>query len=374
MIRASFTKLLAATALLTAAMLPVACSDNAPDDKFASFDRKGMLQNLGSNVILPAFSEFAAKTDSLVAQVTALNQQQTQAEFAKTQAMWLRTANSYKRCEVYQFGPLTSTAAADLNFWPARPASIDAMVSRNGSITEAVLTQQGATVKGLTTLEYKLYNGGSAAYNQYASATPDSDLNRAYLLALAQVLRTSARQVRDGWQTSYAATYPQQDGQTINSSINVTANALISYIDYIKNSKVGIPAGKKDGNLHPEQVEAYYSGASLPQILNNLTALERLFTGAGPTGSTGPGFNALLDHLEAKYNGQPLSIAILTQISDCRAKAQALGTGSLSEAVRQNPTGVTALYDSLKQLLVLTKVDMVSAVGITLTFSDNDGD
>lgn len=374
MIRAPFTKFFAATALLTAALLPTACSDDAPDDKLASFDRKGMLQNLGSNVMLPAFAEFADKTDSLVTQVTAFNQQQTPAEFAKTQAMWLRTANSYKRCEVYQFGPMTSTAVADLNFWPARTASIDVVVSRNGAITESFLAQQGATVKGLTTLEYKLYNGGAAAYDQYAPATPDSDLNRSYLLALAQVLRTSAHQVRDGWQTSYATTYPQQDGQTINSSINVTANALISYIDFIKNNKVGTPAGKKDGNLHPEQVEAYYSGASLPQIQHNLTGLERLFTGAGPTGSTGPGFNALLDHLEAKYNGQPLSTAILAQLNDCRTKAQALGTGPLSEAVRQNPTGVTALYDSLKQLLVLAKVDMVSAVGVTLTFSDNDGD
>jgi predicted lipoprotein len=371
-IRAFLTKFFAAAALLTAALLPVACSDDAPDDKFASFDRKGMLQNLGSNVILPAFSEFAAKTDSLVMQVTAFNQQQTPAEFAKMQALWLRTANSYKRCEVYQFGPLTSTAVADINFWPARTASIDAIMSHN--VTEALLTQQGATVKGLTTLEYLLYNGGTDAFNRFAPGTPDSDLGRAYLLALAQVLRTSAHQVRDGWQTSYATTYPQQDGQTINSSINVTANALISYIDFIKNNKVGTPGGKKDGNLHPEQVEAYYSGASLPQIQHNLTALERLFTGAGPTGSTGPGFNALLDHLEATYNGQPLSTAILAQLNDCRAKAQALGTGPLSEAVRQNPTGVTALYDSLKQLLVLAKVDMVSAVGVTLTFSDNDGD
>jgi predicted lipoprotein len=372
-IRASFTHLLATAALLTAALLPTACSDDAPDDKFASFDRKGMLQNLGSNVMLPAFAEFAAKTDSLVVQVIAFTQQQTPAEFAKTQAMWLRTASSYKRCEVYQFGPLNSTAVADINFWPARTASIETLVSSQ-NVTEASLTQQGATVKGLTTLEYLLYNGGPTAYNRFSPSMPDSDRGRAYLLALAQVLRTSAHQVRDGWQSSYAATYPQQDGQTINSSINVTANALISYIDFIKNSKVGIPAGKKDGNLHPEQVEAYYSGASLPQLLNNLTAMERLFTGAGPAGSTGPGFNALLDHLEATYNGQSLSAAIMAQLADCRAKAQALGPGPLSEAVRQNPAGVTALYDSLKQLLVLTKVDMVSAIGVTLTFSDNDGD
>jgi predicted lipoprotein len=365
----------AAASLLALALVPAACSSDSPTpNKFDSFDRKGMLQSLGNNVILPAFTEFASKADSLVSQATAFNQQPTATSLAATQALWLRTANAYKRCEVYQFGPLTNALAAAVDFWPTRPANTDSLLVRSPVITEALVAQQGVTVKGLAGLEYALYHGSPAtALARYTTAT-DAAKRRDYLLATAQDLRTSARQVRDAWQNGYVSTFAQQDGQSINGSINVTANAVISHIDYIKNSKVGIPAGKKDGTVQPEKVEAYESGTSIPQLLNDLTGVERLFTGTGATGSTGPGFNALLDHLGATYNGQPLSNQILSQLADCRAKANALGNTTLAQAVTQNPTGVTALYDSLKQLLVLTKVDMVSAVGVTLTFSDNDGD
>lgn len=378
MIRSTLTKLVASAALLTAALLPVACghdSTPSPDDKFASFDRKGMLQNLGANVVLPSFAEFAAKTDSLVSKATAFSQQPTAASLLATQQMWLRTANAYKRCEAFQFGPVyDQMLAAQIDFWPTRPANTETMLAANATIDEALIEQQGVSVKGLAALEYALYHGGSATALAQFTTAPDAAKRRAYVLAMAQNLRRKAVLVRDTWQNSYLATYAQQDGQDINGSINVTTNQLIAHIDYIKNTKVGIPAGKKDGTVHPEQVEAYESATSLPHLLNDLTGLERLFTGTGPTGSTGPGFNALLDHLEANYNGQPLSTQIIAQIADCRAKVQALGTATLAMAVSQNPTGVTALYDSLKKLLVLTKVDMVSSVGVTLTFSDNDGD
>ena len=382
MIRSVLTKLAASAVLLAAVLLPVACSKSndttpAPGNSFASFDRQGMLQNLGANVVLPSFTEFAGKTDSLVAQTTAFGQQPTAAGLLATQQMWLRTANAYKRCEAYQFGPVyDQMLAAQLDFWPTRPANTEALLAANATIDEPLLEQQGVSVKGLAALEYALYHDGASAALARFTTAPDAAKRRAYVLAVAQNLRRKAMQVRDAWQNGYLTTYAQQDGQDINGSINLTANQLIAHIDYIKNTKVGIPAGKKDGTVHPDQVEAYESATSLSHLLNDLMGLERLFTGAGPTGSTGPGFNALLDHLGAQYNGQPLSTQIVTQLADCRAKTQALATANttLAVAVTQNPAGATALYDSLKKLLVLTKVDMVSAVGVTLTFSDNDGD
>ena len=371
-----FTKALLAATLLAAALLPLGCGSDspAPTDKFASFNRQGMLQHLGSAVVAPAFAEFAGQADSLAAQAAVFQQEPTAANLAATQSRWLRAANAYRRCEPYEFGPLSSTAAAELNFWPTRPANTETLLANNAAISEALLAQQGVTVKGLAALEYALYHGGPAAALARHTTAADAAKRRAYLLAAALGLHTAARRGRDEWASGYAATYARQDGQDINGSINLTANALIQHIDYLKNTKVGAPAGKKDGTVRPEQVEGYESGTSLAQLLNNLTGLERLFTGAGPGGGTGPGFNALLDHLDARYNGQLLSAAIAAQLADCRAQAQALGGSPLAVAVQQNPAGVNALYESLKKLLVLTKVDLVSSIGVTLTFSDNDGD
>ena len=373
----TFSRLLCGAALLAAAALPLACgkSNPTPGNTFADFDRKGMLQNLGQHVVLPSFVAFAAKTDSLVAQAGSFGQQPTAAGLAATQGMWLRTALAYKRCEVFQFGPVyDQMLAAQLDFWPTRPANTEALLAQNATIDQALIAQQGVSVKGLAALEYALYHDGSDAALARLSTAADAAKRRAYLLAVAQDLSAKAHQVRDAWQNGYLATYAQQDGQDINGSINLTANQLIAHIDYVKNTKVGVPAGKKDGTVHSDQVEAYESATSTAHLLDDLTGTERLFTGAGPAGTTGPGFNALLDHLGAQANGQALSAAIVAQLADCRAKTQALGNVPLAQAVQQNPAAVSALYDSLKKLLVLTKVDMVSAVGVTLTFSDNDGD
>lgn len=370
-------KLTTGAALLATGLLPLACGkkDPAPTNDFASFDRQGMLQNLATNVVLPAFTEFAAKTDSLVAQAGSFGQQPTATGLAATQALWLRTALAYKRCEAYQFGPLQAQQlAAQLDFWPTRPANTEALLAANATIDQTLLAQQGVSVKGLAALEYALYHDGSDAALARFGTAADATKRRAYLLAVAQDLSAKAHQVRDAWQNGYATTYAQQDELDINGSVNQTANQLIILIEFLKNTAVGVPAGKKDGTVHADQVEAYESGTSTAHLLSDLTSVERLLTGAGPAGSTGPGLNALLDHLGAQSGSQPLSAAILAQLADCRAKASALNGMPLTQAVQQNPAGATALYDSLKKLLVLTKVDMVSAVGVTLTFSDNDGD
>ena len=362
-------------ALSAAALLPIGCGSHDPaPDKFTSFDRAGMLTGLADNVLLPAFAEFAAAADSLNTQATAFVQQPSAAALATTQTCWLRAATTYHRCEPDQFGPLTTTAVASLNYWPTRPGTTEAFLANNAAsaITPALLAQQGTPVRGLAALEYALYHGGAAdALARYTTA-PDADKRRAYLLALTQNLNANAAALHTAWQ-SYRPTYLAQSGQDINGSINLTVNALIVNIDQLKNANVGTPAGKKDGQVQPETVEAYESTASLSLVLANLTGLERLFSGRGP-GGNGPGLNALLDHLEAKTNGQPLSAAVLAQLADARAKAQALAPATLAQAITQNPTGVTALYDSLKKLLVLTRLDVVSNAGLTLTFSDNDGD
>ncbi|WP_407267487.1 hypothetical protein [Tenacibaculum maritimum] len=39
-----------------------------------------------------------------------------------------------------------------------------------------------------------------------------------------------------------------------------------------------------------------------------------------------------------------------------------------------NPNDVKELYDTIKSLIILIKADLASALSITITFTDNDGD
>ena len=46
----------------------------------------------------------------------------------------------------------------------------------------------------------------------------------------------------------------------------------------------------------------------------------------------------------------------------------------LSRAVTESPAEVEAAFESMRPLLVLIKTDLAALLGITVTFSDNDGD
>ena len=55
------------------------------------------------------------------------------------------------------------------------------------------------------------------------------------------------------------------------------------------------------------------------------------------------------------------------------ASAQALG-GPLEEAVVEKRPLLEKAYEQVRALEILFKVDVVSALGVTLTFSSGDGD
>ena len=68
-----------------------------------------------------------------------------------------------------------------------------------------------------------------------------------------------------------------------------------------------------------------------------------------------------------------MSAAIHAQFDDVLT---ALGDidGALRDAVTESPVEVEAAFESMRTLLVLLKTDMAALLGITVTFSDSDGD
>jgi hypothetical protein len=43
-------------------------------------------------------------------------------------------------------------------------------------------------------------------------------------------------------------------------------------------------------------------------------------------------------------------------------------------ALTNNPQAIEDVYNELKKLVVLTKIDMTTQLGIVITYLDNDGD
>lgn len=353
---------------LAIALLLVSCKKK--DDAnalFNSFDRKAMLTNQANTSITPALTDLLLSSDSLYTATANFNTHPNAVSFAAVQTYWLSIALNIKRLELYDFGPINENLIyRTFDFWPARPSDVESFIASHATFNNSLIESSGTAVKGAPVIEYLLFNS-----NAYVSFTTDVDATkrREYLLALSANLVQKSQLVKDTWANGYAETYKTKDAQAIDGSINITINRLIELVEFIKNTKVGKPFGKKDGVKYPDQVEAFHSGYSIFFIKSNLLEMQGLFSGKG-----GIGYDDFLVHMNAKTDaGDNLAQKIDQQFTVCIAKCDAIQT-PLSSAVNSQQQAVDDLYLALKELIVYLKVDMVNSLGITLTFTDNDGD
>jgi predicted lipoprotein len=100
----------------------------------------------------------------------------------------------------------------------------------------------------------------------------------------------------------------------------------------------------------------------------DLVGLRTLVTGGG-----GTGLDDYLATLGAEIDGQPLGAVLLAQIDATDRAAATLGDG-YQQAVADRSPQAEALYAETGTLLRLIKTDLANWLGVSITFSDNDGD
>ena len=93
------------------------------------------------------------------------------------------------------------------------------------------------------------------------------------------------------------------------------------------------------------------------------------------TGQEGPSFKTYLDGLEAKDDATStlLSEIINIQCEIIEGKLDQLSP-NLYQQVQINNQLMLDTYTEMQKLVRILKVDMTSAMSITITYTDNDGD
>lgn len=343
-------------------------SPNKPN--FDGFDRTALLTNIGNQVIMPAFSDLVTQSDSLVKASNQFSNTPNLSNLNSLQNQWKNTTYTMKQCELFKFGAFQDLSLYNnLDFWPVRSADIENLINTQTNITESLLETKGATVKGFPVIEYLIFNKTYGNDSVLAKFTTSSTavVRKTYLTALANHAKSNVLTVKSAWETTYLQSYINANSKAIDASINVTVNQMIALVDFMKSTKIGVPFGKKDGNIDVTKVEAYQSGVSWNYLAKNVATLQKTFNGGN-----GLGFDDFLNFLNAKYNGGNLSDAINAQFNKIQAEIPT--TTTLSESILQDPSTVNLVFNDLKQLLILIKVDMISSMGLTVTFTDNDGD
>jgi predicted lipoprotein len=231
----------------------------------------------------------------------------------------------------------------------------------------------------LPALDYLLHGDGLTDQQVLDLFTvPSAAANRRqYLSAVTGEIKTKTDNVRNGWISSggnYISSFVSNTGSDVGGSIGILVNQLNYDFELTKNARMGIPLGKKSmGVALPEKSEALYGGYSISLALGHLRNVENIYLGRTASGINGIGFDDYLNHVGAQYAGGSLNDAIISRIASARTKLMAIPV-PLSEAVLSHADMVDQAYADLQQLVVLLKVDMPSALGVLITYQDNDGD
>ena len=338
------------------------------------FDRQAMLANYTANLIEPGYQALAAKTKAMETAVSAFATEPTSTTLATARAAYQEAYIAWQQVSIYEFGPADEQMLRNnLNIYPTAVSEIESNVT---SGTYDLQAAASLDAKGFPALDYLLYSASTEEELVALYTTDAQAANRKkYLQDVAGLISQRAEAVYSGWTSgNYADTFEQAAGTAVGSAVGNLVNQLNFDIDLTKRAKVGIPSGRfTAGSALPDKVEAYYSGTSLELLKQAIRAEKAVFMGQSSSGANGPGLDDYLDHVEAPYNGGLLSEAIEAQFDAALAAAEAIQV-PLSEAVTSQPEAVTKVYDAMQKLIVLTKTDMPAALGVTITYTDNDGD
>ncbi|WPR70075.1 imelysin family protein [Flavobacterium sp. NG2] len=356
--------------------LLAACSSNEGSGDSDNYDRTALLTNWANNIIVPSYTNYQAKVQTLVTDAATFNSNPTEANLQTVRTSWLEAYKAYQYVQYFSFGKAEEIYFKErTNTYPTDVTGINANITA-GSYNLSLISQ--TSKQGFPALDYVL-NGLGTTDTEIVSYYTNTNATKykQYLTDLVTALKSNADTIVADWNSSYKASYIANNGKSITSSVSITINSFIETFE--KNTragKIGIPAGLfSGGTVHPEKVEGYYK-KDVSKILCEVAvhAAQDFFNGKSFNNSSeGASLKSYLNFLNVVRNNQNLSDIINTQFETSFTKIGLLSNNFSNQISSDNSKMITA-YDSLQQNVVYLKLDMMQALKITVDYVDNDGD
>ena len=206
-----------------------------------------------------------------------------------------------------------------------------------------------------------------------------------YLKSISEDLLININYVTEQWDlqkgdfiNDFETTNTGYSSNSQGSSISNIINALcLHYEFYVRRGKVGLPMGVFNGFSQqelPHLVECYYSGKSFQNAIRSISSIRKFINGSSYTANdNGLGLDDYMNFVNAELNSEQLSIVIDNQIVTILNELDNYNN-TLSEEIVTNKTALSVSYGELQRLVPYIKVDMTSALGVLITYQDNDGD
>lgn len=345
------------------------------DNSSTDFDKQAMLDNIANNFITPSFNEYRSNVISLDSMTEVFTSQPSEQGLSDLRNLWLNTTLSWQDVALFDFGAANYILLkAQTNAYPA-----DSVLIENNIIAGSwnLDYSDNYDAKGLQGLDYLLNKRGLTESEKVIFLTGTQNA-KDYLNALTDDLLNNINYVHDGWSNDVTDFINDYESNSDGSSISTLVNAMcLHYEFYVRRGKVGLPLGVFNAFSQtemPEIVECYHYGQSLPFAKRAIESLKKYINGVNySTLENGIGLDDYMDFVGATANNENLSTVINSQIDEILSQLNNLNDPFSSEILNNKPQ-VQTTYETMQNLVPYIKVDMTSALGVLITYADNDGD
>ncbi len=344
------------------------------DEKFT---RPAMVEAIARNWIRPGLEQLHAASTNLTIAALTLRDAPGTNTLARAQRAWVDMSFAWKRVQVLQHGPVK-----DRTFWAATffkqaySTAVENVVRSSKPLDDEFIEILGSSAKGFFVIEYLLFDlpTGDAGKVGVAEARSTPRLSaqhildgstaprrRAYLLALVQDLeRRLAATVKDAQAKDFPAKFASGGQDSINLLVNqLTEGVETGLVMYLRTYLDQFA----DHTLRFDQLEGSASGTSLACMIARAQGLRDFYRGANGLG---------IDDY-ARHVTPGLHERIEEQFTKTITALEAVGQ-PFEQSLASKREAIEGAFEESKTLELLCKVDLVSALGITIMFSANDGD
>ncbi len=324
--------------------------------------KRAALDGIAQGVLLPSYAEFAGRCSELAVAVDALAAAPTAASLASAKQAWGAAHLAWRRAQTFAHGPIADLSVyGRIQFWPSRRQSVERVVRAQRPIDDDYIQELGAGAVGLSALEVLLFDARKDDAARVTSfAGPQGERQRQYARALARELVNKSQLVLNAWRGGFAASFAAGGQDNVNLIVNDVLAAIESGV---QNRLRGIIDLQGAAAIAPDLIEGALSGTSQQGILASLVGAKATFSGGD-----GAGLDDYLRQLNA-----PAARRIEAQFQKAIAAVKAID-GPVERVVVANPQIVVRAHDECRALEIMMKTEVVSTLGVTLTFKSTDGD
>ncbi len=324
--------------------------------------RRVVAGELVTDVILPTYDDVVVRAQAMQTAAHAFAAANDAASRDALRTAWRAARVPWKQTDAFRFGPTALEAlAVAIDQVPVDPARIETELSGTATLDATYFATLGANKKGFHAIEYLLF-----------SAEAIDDRRRAFLAGCADDLVTNAVQLRDAWRDQAARlAAPGAANEmfpTIKASIDALVNESVFQAELIADARLGKPVGTASGGVvDPALQESEPSDNSIDDMLHSLESIRNVYLGSRD-GTDAGGIGELVAKQSPATDRrmhEALSFAHLAITSLPRPFTHAL--------VDEKHT-VLGAYMAVQELQQLYATEVVSTLGATLKFNDNDGD